>query len=102
MFWKPAPQLILSNEAIQTAIAPPDLAEEFGIEDKWFPEYRATLGRGHKFRFGYVKLSYEEDATINRTFTFRGQTPTIGAPEMMLVSSQPSVAATGFIAVRTG
>ena len=81
MFWKPAPQLILSNEAIQTAtIEAPDLVEEFGIEDKWFPEYRATLGRGHKFRFSYVKLSYEEDATINRTFTFRGQTFTIGAP----------------------
>ena len=80
MFWKPAPQLILSNEAIQTAIEPPDLVEEFGIDDKWFPEYRATLGRGHKFRFSYVTLSYDEEATINRTFTFQGRTLTVGAP----------------------
>lgn len=80
MFWKPAPQLILSTEVRGTALPPVDLVEEFAIEDKWFPEYRATLGRGHKFRFSYVKLNYTEDATIQRTFTFQGRTFSIGAP----------------------
>ena len=38
------------------------------------------MGRSHKFRFAYVKFSYEAEATIQRTFTFRGQQFTANAP----------------------
>jgi hypothetical protein len=81
MFWKPSPELTLSTDALAgSSISEVDFVEEFGIEDKWFPEFRATLGRRHKFRFSYVKFSYEADATIQRTFTFQGRTFTLGAP----------------------
>ncbi|MGH9256199.1 MAG: hypothetical protein ACRD3C_16700 [Vicinamibacterales bacterium] len=81
MFWKPSPTLTLSTDAVSgLSIDEVDFVEEFGIEDKWFREFRAALGRSHKFRFSYVKFSYEADATIQRTFTFQGRRFTIGAP----------------------
>ena len=81
MLWKPSPELVLSTDTLSSfSVDEVDFVQEFGIEDKWFPEYRAALGRSHKFRFSYVKFSYEADATIQRTFTFQGRTFTVGAP----------------------
>jgi hypothetical protein len=81
MLWKPSPELVLSTETLSGfSIDEVDFVQEFGIEDKWFPEYRATIGRSHKFRFAYVKFNYDEEATIQRTFTFQGRQFTIGAP----------------------
>ena len=81
MLWKPSPKLVLSTDTLsEFSVDEVDFVEEFGIEDKWFPEFRATIGRNHKFRFSYVKFSYEADATIQRTFTFQGRRFTVGAP----------------------
>jgi hypothetical protein len=81
MFWKPTPELTLSTDALAgSSISEVDFVEEFGIEDKYFPEFRATVGRSHKLRVSYVNFKYAEDATIQRTFTFQGRTFTIGAP----------------------
>jgi hypothetical protein len=81
MFWKPSPTITLSSDALAgTDINEVDFVEEFAIADKWFPEFRATLGRSHKFRFSYVNFKYDEEATIQRTFTFQGRTFTVGAP----------------------
>ena len=81
MLWKPSPELVLSTDTLSGfSIDEVDFVQEFGIEDKWFPEYRATIGRSHKFRFAYVKFNYDEEATIQRTFTFQGRQFTIGAP----------------------
>jgi hypothetical protein len=51
-----------------------DFVSEFGIEDKWFPGFRASLGHKHKFNIRYAPIKYDADATIRRTITFRGQT----------------------------
>ena len=81
MFWKPSPELTLSTDALAGAnISEVDFVEEFGIEDKMFPEFRAAIGRNHKLRLSYVKFEYAEDATIQRVFTFQGRTFTVGAP----------------------
>ena len=81
MFWTPSPELTLSTDALSgSSISEVDFVEEFGIEDKMFPEFRAVLGRNHKFRLSYVKFEYAEDTTIERTFTFRGRTFSVGAP----------------------
>ena len=81
MFWKPSPELTLSTDALSvTGLSEVDFVQEFGIEDKFFPEFRATLGRSHKLRVSYVNFKYAEDATIRRTFTFQGRTFTVGAP----------------------
>ena len=48
MFWKPSPALTLSTDAIAaSSISEVDFVEEFGIEDKMFPEFRAVVGRGY-------------------------------------------------------
>jgi len=81
MFWRPSPELTLSTDALAgSSTNEVDFVQEFGIEDKSFPEFRAVLGAGHKFRFSYVKFSYDAEATIQRTFTFQGRTFTVGAP----------------------
>ena len=81
MFWKPSPELTLSTDALAgSSVGDVNFVEEFGIEDKMFPEFRAAIGRSHKFRLSYVKFEYAEDATIQRTFTFQGRTFTVGAP----------------------
>lgn len=81
MPWKPSPELVLSTDTLSSfSVDEVDFVREFGIEKKWFPEFRAALGRSHKFRMSYVKFNYEADATIQRTFTFQGRTFTVGAP----------------------
>jgi hypothetical protein len=81
VFWKPSPQLTLSTDALVGAgVEEVDFVQEFGIEDKYFPEFRVTLGRNHKFRSSFVTFDYNAEAIITRRITFRGQTFNIGAP----------------------
>lgn len=81
LFWKPTPELVISTPAVTGAgINEVDFVTEFGIEDKWFPEFRGSLGRKHKLRFGYVPIKYDASATITRTITLKGTTFTVGAP----------------------
>lgn len=81
MFWKPSPSLTLSTNALSGAdVHNVDFVQEFAIEDKWFPEFRAVVGRKHKLRLSYVSLTYDADTTLQGTFTFNNQTFTIGAP----------------------
>jgi hypothetical protein len=82
LFVSPDPDLRLQSGALTTAtgITEVDFVQEFGIEDRTFPEIRFAVGRSHKFRFGYLPVRYDADAVIQRTITFRGQTFTIGAP----------------------
>ena len=79
--WRPSPELTLSTDALAGSnIDKVDFVQEFGIDDASFPQFRVALGRNHKFRLSYVKLSYEAEATIQRTFTFQGRTFSVGAP----------------------
>jgi hypothetical protein len=81
MFWKPSPELILSTDTLVGAgVNDVDFVEEFGIEDKSFPEFRATLGRDHKLRASFVTFDYDAETIISRTITFQGRTFTIGVP----------------------
>jgi hypothetical protein len=81
MFWKPSPELRLSTDTLAGAgVDEVDFVQEFGIEDKYFPEFRATLGRNHKFRTSFVTFDYDAEAIITRRITFRGQTFNIGVP----------------------
>ncbi len=81
VLFKPSPTLALSTDALAgSGISEVDFVQEFGIEDKWFPGFRASLGRSHKFRLSHVKFSYDATTTIQRTFRFQGRTFTVGAP----------------------
>ncbi len=82
VFWKPSPDFVIQSGAISgaTGIQDVDFVSEFGIEDKWFPGFRASLGHKHKLNISYAPIKYDADATITRTITFRGQTFNVGAP----------------------
>ena len=80
--WMPTPEITLQSGSLTnaTGITDIDFVQEFGIEDKSFPDFRFVVGRSHKFRFGYTPAKYEADATITRTITFQGRTFIVGAP----------------------
>jgi hypothetical protein len=83
VFWKPSPELSIQSGSISGATGsnePVDFVSEFGIEDKWFTGFRASLGRKHKLNVSYAPVKYDASATITRTIVFRGQTITLGAP----------------------
>ena len=81
VFWKPSPVLTLSTDALRRAdVNEVDFVQEFGIEDKYFPEFRATIGRNHKFRTSFVTFDYDEEAIIAHTIVFNGQTFNLGVP----------------------
>lgn len=83
VFWRPTPELLIQSGAISGATGittPIDFVSEFAIEDKWFPGFRASLGRKHKLNVSYAPVKYDASTTITRTITFRGQTIRVGAP----------------------
>ena len=77
VFWKPSPELLIQSGSISGATGintPIDFVSEFGIEDKWFTGFRASLGRKHKLNVSYAPVKYDASTTITRTIVFRGQT----------------------------
>src|SRR5689334_3617122 len=78
MWWKPTPTLTLSTEGLAAAgVDTVDFVKEFGLpDDHKFREFRATvkLAQKHKLRYSSVSLDYNQDATLQRTITFNGQT----------------------------
>lgn len=82
MLWTPTPEIRLSTGNLDAiGIGRVDFVEEFGIEDKRFTEFRATLrpGRKHKLRFSYVPIAYDEQAQLTRTITFGSLTVPVSA-----------------------
>ena len=64
MFWKPSPVLCSRPTRWPApSVNEVDFVQEFGIEDKCFLEFRATLGRSHKFRSSYVTFDYDAETT---------------------------------------
>ena len=81
MFWRPSPELTLSTDTLTGAgVDEISFVQEFGIEDKYFPEFRATLGGTHKFRASFVTFSYDADAVISRRIVFQGREFNVGVP----------------------
>jgi hypothetical protein len=79
MFWKPAPEILISSGTQATTI---DLINQFAIEKERVREFRVVLkaSQKHKIRFSTVPIDYTGNATLNQTIVFRGQTYTVGVP----------------------
>lgn len=81
MFWKPSPELILTSQALARAGEDNvNFVEDLGLEDKYFPDFRVSVGRNHKFRTSFVTFSYDADTTVQRTIRFEGRTFNLGVP----------------------
>jgi len=83
MFWTPTPEILIQTGALaQIGETEVDFVREFGIEKSRFSEFRAVLkaGRKHKFRVSHVPMEYDEQAVLQRTITFGGQTFPVSVP----------------------
>ena len=82
IFWTPTPELAINSNDLGPIGNEVDFVQEFGIEDKRFREFRATLkaGQKHKIRFHYLPIRYEQDAIIERQIVFGGRTFNVGLP----------------------
>ncbi len=83
MYWSPTPEILIQTGALaQIGENEVDLVQEFAIDEKRFTEYRVVIkgGRKHKFRFSYVPIEYDEEAVLERTITFGGQTFPVNVP----------------------
>jgi hypothetical protein len=80
-FWKPIPGIVLSTEGLtEFDLDSVDFVDVFGLEEQWFPEFHATIGRSHKLRVSYVQPKYEADITLAQTIVFRNRTFAINVP----------------------
>ncbi len=82
MFWTPSPDVIVRADRFGLIGSEINLVTDFGIEDKTFTEFRATLkpGRKHKIRFEYVPISYDASTILRREIVFLGRTYALNIP----------------------
>ena len=83
MFWSPTPEVLIQTGALaQIGETDVDLVQEFGIEEERFTEYRIVLkaGRKHKIRFSHVPMEYDQEAVLQRTIEFGGQSFPVNVP----------------------
>lgn len=66
VFWKPAPELVISTGAFAPFGGTVDFVNTFHLEKERFREYRfvTKAGRKHKLRFSKVEFKYEGDAIV--------------------------------------
>ena len=80
--WNAEPDLIFSSESLGIPGDDVNLMTDLGIEQKRLKELRVVLrpARKHKFRFNYLPIKYEAEATVTREFIFNGQRYRLGLP----------------------
>ncbi len=58
-----------------------DFKNDLGLTDQTFPEFHAVLkGGGHKLRFQYIPINFEQEGILERTIVFNGQNYPLGIP----------------------
>ena len=77
VFWRPSPDVVLRCCLSGNNV---DFVQEFGIEDKSFPQFDVALGRTHKFRASVVTFSYDAETTLTRRIVLNARAFNIGVP----------------------
>jgi hypothetical protein len=82
VLWSAAPGLDISSDGLGQAGTVIDLVEDLNVEKKMVREVRVVLRPApkHKFRFNYMPIKYEAEASVPREFVFNGQRYRIGVP----------------------
>jgi hypothetical protein len=76
-WWQPAPGLTIQTAQLAGAgITDFDFAEEFNLEHERFSDFRLVFKptTGHKVRFSYLPMRYDQSATLVRPIQFNGHT----------------------------
>jgi hypothetical protein len=81
-WWNPDPSLVVNSESLGIPGTDVDLVEDLGIEQKKLGKFNLVLRPApkHKFRFEYLPIKYEAEATLARQFIFNGQLYRVGLP----------------------
>lgn len=81
-WWNAEPSLLINSEALGIIGSDIDLTTDLGIEQKQIGVFDLALrpAKKHRFRFGYLPISYSADTVVRRTFVFNGQQYNIGLP----------------------
>jgi hypothetical protein len=81
-FWFPTATMLVSSESLGIAGTTINFKTDLGVQDKHLPDLRVVLSpsRRHKFRFEFIPIKYEQNATVKRTIIFNGQRFDIGLP----------------------
>lgn len=76
--WSPEPDIILRTGASEDV----DLAGAFGLEKRGLKQFSLAIqpARKHKVRFQYVPISFSQDATLTRAFTFNDRRYDVAVP----------------------
>ena len=81
-FWNPSAAMTISSESLGIGGTTIDFKKDLGLKDQRFGELHAVLraSRKHKFRFQYIPIKYDQQATIARDIVFNGQLYRRGVP----------------------
>jgi len=81
-WWNADPSLIVNSESLGIPGTDVDLVEDLGVEQKQLGKTNVVLRPAlkHKFRFEYLPIKYEAEATLSREFIFNGQLYRVGLP----------------------
>jgi hypothetical protein len=80
--FNPTPTLLIASEGLGIPGDQIDFVNEFQLDKQTFTQFRAVLrpGRKHKFRYEFIPIRYEKEATITRSIVFNGQRFNIALP----------------------
>ncbi len=81
-FWSPNAEMAISSESLGIPGDIIDFKRDLGLTDSRFREFHLQLrpAKRHKFRYQYVPIKYDQQATLTRQIKFNGQLFTAGIP----------------------
>ena len=80
--WTGSTQMSISSESLGIPGSNIDFKKDLGLTDHTFKPLSLTLrpARKHKFRYQYISLTYEQEATLTRDIIFQGIRYKVGVP----------------------
>lgn len=80
--WKPSPEIAVSSSQFGLIGTDIDAVNDLGFQSTRFKELRVTLrpGKKHKFRFDYIPITFDAEATLRRPIVFNGQRYDVNLP----------------------
>jgi hypothetical protein len=80
--WKPPPDIVVSSVALGIIGSDISVQDDLGMQSTLLKEFRLVLrpAKKHKFRLGYIPISYSAETVLKRTIVFNGQAYTVGVP----------------------
>lgn len=78
----PSPTLLITSEGLGIPGDQIDFVREFALENNTFKQLKVVLrpARKHKFRYEFIPIAYEKEATITRSVVFNGQRFNVSLP----------------------